>query len=87
MRNLLHCTLSSGDSNAIDVGAWSISKIMNHPKRISTSANLLVLIGKVFLSRVILEVERIFFGSKEDVTFSKKRKEADMILTKYRRLV
>ena len=76
MRKLLHGVLSSDTLSTIDEHAWSRNKIMTNTKWASTSTNLLALTGKACLSRAILELERRFFGNKEDENREEAEKSA-----------
>ena len=69
-RKMLHDGLSSNDLNIIDACAWNKNKMMTRPKIIPINTNFLTLTGKTCLSREILETEKIFFGTKEDMNFS-----------------
>ena len=50
------------------------------PKGASTNEDILVLAGNACLSRLILEIERSFFGKKEDMTFAGSGLEAGISL-------
>ena len=81
MSNLLHGALSSGNLNLIDTDTLSTNKEMFHAKRLVTSTNFLMLVVITFLSRGILEWERIFFGNTRETDFSRDWKEAGMRLS------
>ena len=87
IRKLLHDRFSSGSLNGIDVDACSKNKTMTHPKRTATDENSLTIAGKRFLNRALLEKERKFFGSIEDVNFVEYGEDCDVILSDRKKAV
>ena len=65
MRKELHDGMSSSALSVIEADTWSENEMIVHPKRAPVNASLFVLVGEACLSRVILEIERRFFGRKK----------------------